>query len=354
MADEKRLSRRSEGALQHRRVQLPWPSDRRFRILSIDGGGIRGVLPATVLAEFERRHLNGQSIGDHFDLITGTSTGGIIGLALAIGLPASHIRNLYIEHGSEIFPPSGKRWQRIRKGLRFVRSLRHYQYEREPLERLLRQAFDAKLIGDANRRLCIPSFDGFTEVNVFKTPHHPDFKMDWKEEMVTVALATSAAPTFFSIYKHGTRQFADGGVWANNPIMIGLVDALTCYDVDRSQVDILSLGCGESEMYVTEKQVKLGGLWHWREIISAAMHLAGQNALGQAGLLIGRDKIVRIDAPPMPGTAIALDDTSRSIAELPPLALKLADQFDALVLDRFLDRPAEPFTAFHGPRAEKR
>src|SRR5206468_5319070 len=129
------------------------------------------------------------------DLITGTSTGGIIALGLAMGLPAAEILRLYVDHGAEIFPQAGKFLPKLRRCMRYLRSLRRYQYEREPLERLLRLAFGSSTIGDAMHRLCIPSFDGYTEVNVFKTPHHPDFKMDWREEMVTVALATSAAPT---------------------------------------------------------------------------------------------------------------------------------------------------------------
>lgn len=350
VSDGKRPLRRSEGSLQQRRAQLPWPSDRRFRILSIDGGGIRGILPAAVLAEFERQQLGGKPIGEYFDLITGTSTGGIIALGLAVGLPASHILDLYVERGAEIFPPLGTRFRGLKSRLRHLRSLRHYRYERDPLQRLLRDTFDYKLFGEASRRLCIPSFDGFTEVNVFKTPHHPDFRLDWKEEMVTIAFATSAAPTYFSVFKDGSRQFADGGVWANNPVMIGLVDALTCYELDRSQVDVLSLGCGESEMCITEKQLRLGGVWHWREIISAAMHLASQNALGQAGLLIGRDKLIRLDAPPMPNNPIELDDVERAVAELPPIATDLAREFKSVVLERFLQRPAQPFQAFHGPR----
>jgi uncharacterized protein len=346
-----RPPRRSDGTLQRRRVQLPWPRDRRFRILSIDGGGIRGILPATVLAELERRHLGGRSIGQYFDAIAGTSTGGIIALGLASGLPAAHIRDLYMEHGSEIFPSPGGWFRRTRRILRSVRSLRHYRYEREALERLLLTTFDGKTIGEARRRLCIPSFDGFTEVNVFKTPHHPDFKMDWREDMTTVALATSAAPTFFAVYKNGGRQFADGGVWANNPVMIALVDALTCYDLARDQIDILSIGCGESEMCITEKQVNLGGLWHWREIVSAAMHLSSQNALGQAGLLIGRDRLIRVDAPPMPLNPIRLDDVERAVSELPPIALELVDKFESAITERFLQHPAEAYRAYHGPRA---
>lgn len=92
-------SRRSDGTLDRRREQLPWPADRPFRILSIDGGGIRGILPATVLAEFEHAHLDGRSTGDYFDLIAGTSTGGIIALGLSIGMTASDILKIYVEHG---------------------------------------------------------------------------------------------------------------------------------------------------------------------------------------------------------------------------------------------------------------
>lgn len=342
-------SRRSDGTLQRRRERLPWPAAQRFRILSIDGGGIRGILPAAILAEFEQRHLGGQSIGAHFDLIAGTSTGGIIALALANGMPASEVLEIYMRHGAAIFPQRhkllglGKAWD-------FVRSLHLYRYDRAPLKAQLHKIFDGRLFGQANVRLCIPAFDGFNEVTIFKTPHHPDFRLDWKEEIKTVALATSAAPTFFSVYQNGNRQFADGGVWANNPIMLGLVDALTCNDVDAAFVDILSLGCGEQEMRISNAQIRFGGMLHWRAIISSAMHLASQNALGQAGLLIGRENLVRIDAPAL-DKPIQLDDVSRSIAELPPLARTLADRYDAQVAQLFLGRLADPYRAYHGPRA---
>lgn len=347
----KRPSRRSDGTIAKRRVQLPWPADKPFRILSIDGGGIRGVLPAALLAEFESRHLGGRSAGDYFDMIAGTSTGGIIALGLSIGMRASEILRLYVDHGEEIFPPIRPPFKKLKSGLRFFHSLTRYQYERAPLERELRKLFCDRQIGDASCRLCIPAFDGFTEVHIFKTPHHPDFKLDWREQMVTAALATSAAPTFFSVYKNGDRRFADGGVWANNPVMVALVDALSCHALDRRQVQILSLGCGESEMFFTHDQVHFGGLWHWKEIISSAMRLAGQNALGQAGLLIGRDRLVRIDAPLMADDPIALDDYYRAKEILLPLARTLAGEFDEVVRHRFFDNPAEAYRAYYGPHA---
>lgn len=98
--------RRSDGTIQHTRIKLPWPKGRLFRILSIDGGGIRGVFPAAYLAEIEKRFLGGASIANHFDMIAGTSTGGIIALALAHGMTAQQALSIYVERGERIFPVS--------------------------------------------------------------------------------------------------------------------------------------------------------------------------------------------------------------------------------------------------------
>jgi uncharacterized protein len=344
--------RRSDGTLHRLREALPWPEGNPFRILSIDGGGIRGILPASILSTLEERYLQGKSAGDYFDLITGTSTGGIIALGLSIGLPARTILDFYMRHGGEVFPAYGFDPLKVRSGLRFIRGLRHHTYEPENLLRHLEKVFGATLLGDAKRRLCIPTFDGFTEVNVFKTPHHKDYQRDWREPLVTVAMATAAAPAYFPVYKDRGRFFADGGVWANNPVMIGLVDGLACHQLDRRQVHILSLGSGDTELRITEKQIRLGGFWYWREVISSAMHLQSQNAIGQAGLLIGRDQFIRLNAPPMPQSPIALDDYARASQELPSIATRLVDEQGDLVRDRFLFEPAAPYKAFHGSRAE--
>src|SRR5262249_53940824 len=154
------------------------------------------------------------------------------------------------------------------------------------------------------------------------------------------AMATAAAPTYLPVYKDRGRFFADGGVWANNPVMIGLVDALVCNRLDRRQVHILSLGCGDTDMRITNSQILLGGLWSWRKIISSAMHLQSQNAIGQAGLLVGRDQLLRLNAPAMPENPIAMDDYERACRELPPIAERLADENGEYVRDRFLFEPA--------------
>lgn len=345
--------RRSSGTLLGLREPLPWPEDKPFRILSIDGGGIRGILPATMLTELEARYLNGRCVGDYFDMITGTSTGGIIALGLSIGKTAKTILDLYNEHGDKIFPPARYNLLNLRKAWRWIQGAQHHRYDPTKLEGPLKHVFQSLKIGNAKRRLCIPSFDGFTEVNVFKTPHHGDYRMDWKEDMVTVAMATAAAPTYFPVYKSGQRMFADGGVWANNPAMIGLVDAFACYRLQRRQVHILSLGTGDTEIKFNEGQILHGGLWDWKDIISSAMHLQSQNATGQAGLLIGRDQLIRLNAPPPPDgqKPIDLDDYARASAELPAIAKELIEENGNVIRDRFLFAPADPFPAFYGPRS---
>ena len=336
--------RRSSGALKRRREPLPWSADQEFRILSIDGGGIRGVLPAVVLAGLEERYLDGQPLARYFDLIAGTSTGGIIALGLGAGLRAADISRMYVERGGEIFPPGRDGAIRfVHRAGKWVTSLVRYRYNRAALDALLLEALGKRKFGESLTRLCIPSFDGHHgEVYVFKTPHHPDFKLDGVENMTKVAAATAAAPTFFRPLEDGGYAFVDGGVWANNPVMIGLVDALSCFDVTQHRVSVLSLGCGTKSCSLNRAQMIGGGLLAWRRIIETAMSLQSQNALGQAGLLIGAERLIRLDAP-MTGKPIELDDWKRSVAELVPAAEQVLEEQGYAVAEMFLSAPTEQY-----------
>ena len=336
--------KRSSGALERRRVPLPWPEDREFSILAIDGGGIRGIYPATFLAGLEKRYLGGESVARYFDLIAGTSTGGILAVGLGAGIAAAELRDLYVERGCEIFPPiKAKGFEKTIRWLRGVYQVFRFNYDRKALMRILRETFGDRKFGEAETRLCIPSFEGrHGEVYIFKTPHHPDFRMDAHEDMTKVAAATAAAPTFFQPLQDGGYTFVDGGVWANNPIMIALVDVLTCFNVRPGRVRILSLGCGEDPYIVNKPKMVSGGIWAWRDVIYAAMRLQSQNALGQAGLLIGADKIVRIDAP-VRKRKIQMDDWKRAVNELPGAAEAALDEMGPAVASAFLSEPAAPY-----------
>src|ERR1700733_11044702 len=136
------------------------------RILTIDGGGIKGVFPASFLASLEEK-IDG-SIYEYFDLIVGTSTGGIIALALGLGFAAKDILKFYENYGPEIF-----------KGNHLVKALQHLaitKYKNTGLKKALEETFGTKKLGESRTRLVIPSFNLQTgEVYVYKTAHHPRF-----------------------------------------------------------------------------------------------------------------------------------------------------------------------------------
>ena len=330
--------RRSDGTLQVRRRPLPWPAGHSFRILSIDGGGIRGILPASVLAELETRFLQGRSIANCFDMIAGTSTGGIIALGLAHGLTARDIKNFYVERGDLIFPRSNIIVQLLRR----FRRIGRYAYDGRALETELLRIFGDKPLEEARSRLCIPSFEGiYGEPWIFKTSHHPDYQKDRVERMVRVGLATAAAPTYFRSVENSGYVMVDGGLLANNPIMNAVTDAIACFDLDRSQIRVLSLGCGETSFKVDPARA-IGGLVQWKDALRAAMRAQSLNALGQAYLLVGKQNVVRLDAPET-ATPISLDDHARASAELPDMARSLVEASGHHVAALFLETEVSPF-----------
>lgn len=288
--------------------------------------------------------------GRYFDMIAGASTGGIIALALAFGLPASAVHQVYIEKGGAIFPRTTARGpilRRLQLAWRALNDVKRYRYDAAALDRALLDAFGEAILGQCERRLVVPAFDWNTEVFLFKTPHHPDYKLDWPTLLTTVARATSAAPTYFRAFQGADCRFLDGGVWANNPIMCALVDALACYDVDRRAIEILSIGCADDE-YVMTSAHETGGLWAWRKIFSAAAQLQSQNAIGQARLLIGGDRVHRLDGRTT--RPVEMDDYESAAALLPDVAQTLFDNNRA-VLEGFFGSERPPFQAWHGPRA---
>ncbi|MET1755690.1 CBASS cGAMP-activated phospholipase [Novosphingobium sp. RD2P27] len=332
--------RRSDGTIQHARVKQPWPKDRLFRILSIDGGGIRGVFPAAYLAEIEQRFLEGRSIASCFDMVAGTSTGGIIALALAHGMTAREALQIYVERGQRIFPG----WSGWRKWCQLLRWISRPKHDQTVLRDELLSIFGDRVLNDATTRLVVPSFEGrHGEPFLYKTPHHPDYQKDRHQKFAHVALHTSAAPSYYPAVDNDGYFMIDGGIWANNPIMNALVDALACYDVPRENIRILSLGTGEAE-FTVEEGARSGGIRHWALLraFTAAARAQCKNALGQAYLLVGKNNVLRID-PPESGQPIALDDVSRALRELPGVARSLAEGSGHHTASMFLTDCADPF-----------
>ena len=332
--------RRSDAILQTRRKPLPWPKGARFKILSIDGGGIKGIFPAGILAEFEEKCLADGHLGDYFDLITGTSTGGIIALGLGAGLTARSMMELYLNEGHRVFPPR----QRARSRRPLSRMFRN-RYDRSELDELLRQTLGSKTLRDSKCRLLIPATEArHGDPCVYKTPHHPSYFLDGDKPMWEVAAATSAAPTYLKPVIQDDYILLDGGIWANNPAMMGLVEALTCFTVPREQISILSIGCGQNGFRINEKQRAGTGQFQWREIIYVAMHYQSLTAVNQAGLLLGRDMVLRLDRP-KGGELIDLDDWKKASQLLPSEAVQIATQHAEHAATTFFAERATPLTA---------
>jgi len=194
-----------------------------FKVLSIDGGGIKGLYSSRILEHFEDRF--NCRISDYFDLICGTSTGGLIALGSSLNIPIELISNLYYRRGKYIFPERNKFLSAIQQI--FLRS----KYRNRELKRALEEIFGEKTLADSHCLLCIPAFsltDG--RPFIFKYDHSEgNLCRDNKTKYVDIALATTAAPAYLPIVTidaYDQKQFIDGGIYANNPTLIGVIEAL--------------------------------------------------------------------------------------------------------------------------------
>lgn len=316
----------------------------RRRILCIDGGGILGTFPAAFLSYLEQ-HLQGRAIGSYFDLIAGTSTGGIIAIGLAMGLRASDLLDLYEKRGPEIFGQGrGLATDCIMNKLRPGRRLVANKYDSGPLRSVLQETLGDKRIGDATTRLLIPAWNPVARsVYIYKTAHHKRLRNDYKSLAVDAALATAAAPTYFP--RHITQNaigLTDGGTWANNPIALAVVEAITMLGWPGEALRILSLGCLE-ETYAIPKRAGIGPLGS--KVLNLFMDGQSHGAMGIAKLLTGheheRTTIHRIN-PTVPHGVYKMDDVG-VIPDLKGLGNSCARDRQPVLDPVFFDQPVEPF-----------
>ncbi len=308
--------------------------EQRFQILSLDGGGIKGLFSAAVLAAIED-DLN-TSVVDHFDLITGTSTGGIIALGLAIGMRPREIVEFYLANGPAIFPRGF--WFRWRHWLRT-------KFSPEPLKAALESCFKDKRIADCTKRVVIPSYNiGEDDVYIFRTPHAERLKRDWKVPLWKVALATSAAPTFFPSSRHVDKlRLIDGGVWANNPTMVGIVEAYGTLGVPLDAIHVFSIGTSDA---VSHRRSKLdgGGKFAWatgNDAIDVIMRGQSIGAHNQASFLLGRDHVERWN-PKVASDEFSLDGAHKAddlVGKASHVSRILMPNFQA----KFLKHQAAPY-----------
>jgi patatin-like phospholipase/acyl hydrolase len=239
-----------------------------MRILTIDGGGIRGIVPAVVLAELERRA--GLPAAELFDLIVGSSTGGILALGLAAPAgtdsrySADELVELYEREGPIIFS------QPLLHRIRAAGNLLGPKYPSGPIEEVLGRYLGDVRLRDSRTRVVVSAYEiELRAPFLFRSARAVDDpSYDW--DMDAVARAASAAPTYFSPARltaaatdaRDAYALIDGGVYANNPTMIAYAEARTAAPVDE-ELTIVSLGTGELTRPIPYRQAQGWGLVRW-------------------------------------------------------------------------------------------
>ncbi len=285
-----------------------------FKILSIDGGGIRGIFPAHILQCVQERL--GIDVFDYFDMIAGTSTGSIIAAGIACRKQPSEVVSLYRKHGAEIFGQKIKSWwpSRVKQGV-------HSKYENKNLKIVLHNEFGDTKLGDIEKPLLIPATDiGHGGVHVFKSGYSKSFTRDKNVAVKQAVLASCSAPAFFDPAKVDNYLLADGGVWANNPALAAVIDAQYRLDVNVKDIRILSLGTGQSRTaYGMDENKDWGLLTGWKnlEFISFLLSLQAQSTQNYLQLMLGKDQLIRLDFEsdnplPMDDVAVLYDLISRA------------------------------------------
>lgn len=324
-------------------IESTTPSVDRFQILALDGGGAKALFTAHMLARLEQDV--GVSITDSFDLIAGTSAGGIVALALGAGLTPSEIVGHYEELVKAVFPAARRRfWRRPRQ-------LTAPIYDDDALRNALTKVLGDRLLGDSAKRLVIPAWDVQRgAVHIFKTPHHPRLRRDGRIPMVDVAMATSAAPAFFKAARVDGQRLIDGGVWANNPSVVAISEAVSMLDVPLEAIRVLNVGAVDQRTTHPER-LDIGGWLNWaKPAVDLTITATSRGVQGTAMHLVDKDDFVRFDAS-VPGKVFTIDRASPGA--LAGLAAGESRALNPLFTERFADHVARRYTPISSPGSDR-
>jgi uncharacterized protein len=321
----------------------------RFQILCLSGGGYMGLYSVSVLAALER--LSGGPVARRFDLICGTSIGGILALGLAFEVGAEEMLRAFEEDGEKIFP---------RRRFPLLSSLLKPRHSPEPLRRTVERLIGAdSTLGDALHPVLIPTVNVVKGgPQVFKTPHHEDLRTDWDKSATDVAMATSAAPLIFPLAEIGDNLYVDGGLYANSPDLMGIHEAKMFFqEVDESEIHVLSIGTTTRSFSLGHSAGRNLGMVGWgRGVRILRVLMSSQQKLVEHMVQhMLRDRYIRIDADQSEeqSSELGLDHAGQSARRT--LRAMAANSMQTISVDprlkQFLSHDPRPVRFFHGPRA---
>lgn len=313
-------------------------SHKGFRILSLSGGGYLGLYSLCVLDELEARV--GEPLGRRFDLIAGTSVGGILALALAFELPMAELKEVFLEYGKEIFSKEAHPSGTVSRVLDLARSALGPKYAGDALREALYAQLREQTLSDASHHVVIPAVNvsnGCTKI--FKTPHGENSQEDATLSAVDVAMATCAAPTFFPSVRIGQEIYADGGIYATAPDQIALHEAEHFIGVDPSATKMLSIGTATAGYVPNADIQEEAGAMSWLSegrLILTLISVQQQHVKAMMENRLG-DRYCRLDAAWPEGSGLGFDiATDEATTTLMRLARRTIRTAEAKSLDRFL------------------
>lgn len=256
-----------------------------FNILSVDGGGLRGIYAASILLKVEQElKIN---FLEEFDLIIGTSTGAIIAAALAIGIAAQTIVDLYLKQGSFIFKKN------------FGGGIITPKYNNNNLKQVLDEVFENNMFSDVKTRLMITATnvsDGMPWV--FKSAYHERLMRDQGVKLADAVLSSCCAPIYFNPHEVNDQLLADGGLWANNPALAALTETLGHnIDIKKYKIRMLSLGNGVNvKSYPLDWVDKKWGVTRWGTgLIDVIFNMQSFSAERYLRALMSKEQYLRIN-----------------------------------------------------------
>ena len=283
---------------------------KKFRILCLDGGGIRGLYSAQILKRM-KKDCNIDFYND-FDLIVGTSTGSILAGSIVKQIDIEKVIALYVNEGKNIFK---KRWlSRI--------GLFASKYNPNPLKEQLKAIFKNTTLGDIEKPLLINATDiGNSTQFVFKTTFNgqqdsngntKELVRDKEILLSDAILASSSAPIFFPPHKVGNFLLADGGLWANSPVLVALAEAKKIFKMEPNDVIIVSIGTGveENDYHINTKWWGFLTGWKREKLISMILNLQTKTNNSILQFLMPKENILRLTYTS--DKALPLDDVSQN------------------------------------------
>ena len=269
----------------------------KFQILSLIGGGIRGAFVTSFLYELEQKL--GRPIAESFDLIAGTSTGGIIAAGLAMGLSAEKMHDFYVRYGEKIFTPRPKfkangymklvfptaNWVFEKRTGGQLDAFLRARYCPDALYKSFNEGFGSSTLGNINfTRLIIPVVNLTKgEPHLFRSPHIEEAVEDSDLRITDVLVAATAAPTYFPHKTIKDEDFADGGLWASDPSIHAIAEAMrirrdcrrdTCDPVfEIEDVHLMSVGTGKANFSLTPPGSDAGMLY-WARHVADVMSIS--------------------------------------------------------------------------------